>query len=1216
MKQRKSFNWYATKQRFSIRKYHFGAASVLLGLLLIGGVDAQAADLTTSIDASNSSAAVSSSTSTTDTVTSSSTPTADTETSSTTQNTDAEMGGSTPTADTVTSSTTQTTDAEMGGSTPTADTVTSSTTQTTDAEMGGSMPTADTVTSSPTSATDTATSSSSATIETATINSTPTSESTTSSSTPTTESATDSTTVSSTSAIVSSTTDSSTSVSSQMLRTMAVTTNSTATYTDNVEIPTELQAVADTYQTNTSDNINSLLETKLNDFVSAYPKTADYVNRLLAAYPNPLTPEEQVAFVNSFSFDVTSKLNEILANYDTSIIVKDPIQYGPTATTQAEYDALVAEAEADYQKQLADKDAKIAAYEADLARYYAEAAAALAAKEEGKPVKLITKNSFVVGDESLATISNITISDSSTAQYLSYVHYLETNPNYIPMTTEQPVPSPDGLTRIGVVQNAELASRGAKTDAQVAKADQASLATDIQNYPYASGFNFAVKDGAEITVEYNLTGNSTIEIDGVPTPIDRIRVTYTVTNQSINDPNKPWASYTIYRDPRFGSWLGQAGATNDRSKTIHSATYELIVDGQIVPFPADAYTTGSSLNIGEASQATGEPIFINGSAIGTSKSTVNTSQTWQTSVNNTFISYTASNYNRTLNPNFDSSGQVIDSIGPIPLGAGFIDKDGIVRRWDDYTSDYSYKGRVIYEIPQGQTDMSLTHNGSGGGWLILFTDVPIYEIDPVIDLECEIQPYFVAFETSITSEPQVSADVQGMVQTETISANLSIVPKESTFMYTFEDGGLTLKVDGQGSYIIDRETGNVTFTPEASFVGTATPVVVVATASFVNVDGNTSSLSTSTFYTPTVYGISSISDDTSGPQGLPQTSITGAERFNSLNDSFNTTLGDDTVTIPSTNAYSLVNADGIATLIISIQGEGTYTIDANTGIVTFQPEATFVGVGTGVIVRVNAVATDSEGNLLNLTSENKYVPEVTPVTPTAVPGSTEDKQGQAQQTDASSLFTAGDALVPIDATSITLLDESGQPATEVPAKDADGNVVGNYVLNPDGTVTFTPNPDFVGTPVPITIQAKDANGTPVTTSYTPTVTPVTPTAVPESTEGKQGQAQSTDANALFTEGDPVAPIDATSITLLDESGQPATEVPAKDSNGNVVGNYVLNSDGTVTFTPDPDFVGTPVPVTIQAKDANGTPVTTSYTPTVTPVTPTAVPESTEGKQGQ
>ena len=40
MKNKKSFNWYGLRQRFSIRKYHFGAASVLLGsvFVLSGGV--------------------------------------------------------------------------------------------------------------------------------------------------------------------------------------------------------------------------------------------------------------------------------------------------------------------------------------------------------------------------------------------------------------------------------------------------------------------------------------------------------------------------------------------------------------------------------------------------------------------------------------------------------------------------------------------------------------------------------------------------------------------------------------------------------------------------------------------------------------------------------------------------------------------------------------------------------------------------------------------------------------------------------------------------------------------------------------------------------------------------------------------------------------------------------------------------------------------------
>ncbi|HFI2434673.1 TPA: MucBP domain-containing protein, partial [Streptococcus suis] len=40
--KKKSFDWYGTRQHFSIRKYHFGAASVLLGMSLAVGTGAQA----------------------------------------------------------------------------------------------------------------------------------------------------------------------------------------------------------------------------------------------------------------------------------------------------------------------------------------------------------------------------------------------------------------------------------------------------------------------------------------------------------------------------------------------------------------------------------------------------------------------------------------------------------------------------------------------------------------------------------------------------------------------------------------------------------------------------------------------------------------------------------------------------------------------------------------------------------------------------------------------------------------------------------------------------------------------------------------------------------------------------------------------------------------------------------------------------------------------
>ena len=39
---KKSFDWYSMQQRYSIRKYHFGAASVLLRTALVLGTAANA----------------------------------------------------------------------------------------------------------------------------------------------------------------------------------------------------------------------------------------------------------------------------------------------------------------------------------------------------------------------------------------------------------------------------------------------------------------------------------------------------------------------------------------------------------------------------------------------------------------------------------------------------------------------------------------------------------------------------------------------------------------------------------------------------------------------------------------------------------------------------------------------------------------------------------------------------------------------------------------------------------------------------------------------------------------------------------------------------------------------------------------------------------------------------------------------------------------------
>ena len=418
----------------------------------------------------------------------------------------------------------------------------------------------------------------------------------------------------------------------------------------------------------------------------------------------------------------------------------------------------------------------------------------------------------------------------------------------------------------------------------------------------------------------------------------------------------------------------------------------------------------------------------------------------------------------------------------------------------------------------------------------------------------------------------------------------------------------------QGTYTVDPTTGEVTFTPVEGFVGTANPVTVAADVTFNDESGNPVTVAVENAYTPTVYGIAPSADETTGKQGQTQTSISGKDRFSELNNTDNTL--DGTNVDWTTAAYSLEGANAEGKVVVD--GEGTYSIDPTTGVVTFEPLPTFTGKAKGVNVQVSVTATDSEGNKVPVTSKGAYTPKVTPVVPTGEGVTSSGKQGQEQT--GTPKFTQGDETAPI-----TINEKqpakfvvNGQPVDdkEIPATK-DGKEVGKYVIDPlTGVVTFKPNKDFVGTPDPATVEVKDKNGTPATATYTPTVTPVVPTATPKETSGKQGQAQTQDTETMFTKGDEVAPIDKTTVKLVVPSGNEVTTMPAlKD--GKEVGTYTIDpTTGVITFQPNKDFTGTPDPAKVVAKDTNGTKVETTYTPTVTPVVPTAEPKETTGKQGQ
>ena len=426
-----------------------------------------------------------------------------------------------------------------------------------------------------------------------------------------------------------------------------------------------------------------------------------------------------------------------------------------------------------------------------------------------------------------------------------------------------------------------------------------------------------------------------------------------------------------------------------------------------------------------------------------------------------------------------------------------------------------------------------------------------------------------------TATPVETTGKQGQTQTgkPEFTEGDSRVPMNDDVPATFDDGSTTKTVDGVGTYTVAAD-GTVTFVPEKSFTGKAPAVTVVRE------DKNGTKASAT--YTPTVTPVTPTATpaESTGPQGLVQT---GTVTF---------TEGDEVAPI-NKDSITLLDENGQPAASVEAKSPtgdviGTFTVDKETGVVTFTPTDKSY---SGEVVPVKVQAKDTNGTV----AETTYTPKITPVVPTADPATSTDIQGKTQTGTPS--FKPGNPAIPMD-DDVPATFEDGTTTKTIPGE-------GTYTVAPDGTVTFVPEKSFTGTGTGVTVKRVDKNGTPVTATYTPTVTPVTPTAEPTTSTGKQGQTQT--GKPEFTEGDSRVPMND-DVPATFEDGTTTKTVDG-------VGTYTVAADGTVTFVPEKSFVGTAPAVTVVREDVNGTKASATYTPTVTSVTPTATPAESTGPQG-
>jgi CshA-type fibril repeat protein len=278
-------------------------------------------------------------------------------------------------------------------------------------------------------------------------------------------------------------------------------------------------------------------------------------------------------------------------------------------------------------------------------------------------------------------------------------------------------------------------------------------------------------------------------------------------------------------------------------------------------------------------------------------------------------------------------------------------------------------------------------------------------------------------------------------------------PAAQQVTVTIPDGGSVSLLDGAdlvntvtltdiGTYVLNPETGVITFTPVAGYSGTPDPVTYQIVAGEESATGT---------YTPTV----------NAPDG-PTTSFltsTGA----------GTTPQSVTVTLAEGNTVALVNGVDLVNEIVA-EGFGTFVLNPETGEIVFVAEAGYTGSDLGI----NYTVTDIYGQ----TSTGIYKPTVTvPDGPVATPKESSGNTGDAQTITVT---------VPPGG-SVMLLDSEDNPTTEVVVEGE-----GTYTVNPEtGVITFVPEDGFEGTAAGVKYRVTDAYDQSADASYTPTVEPGT-----------------------------------------------------------------------------------------------------------------------------
>jgi CshA-type fibril repeat protein len=394
----------------------------------------------------------------------------------------------------------------------------------------------------------------------------------------------------------------------------------------------------------------------------------------------------------------------------------------------------------------------------------------------------------------------------------------------------------------------------------------------------------------------------------------------------------------------------------------------------------------------------------------------------------------------------------------------------------------------------------------------------------------------------------------------------------------------SLTVDGEGTYTVNAD-GTVTFVPLSTFTGVATSVGYVVADSTGQL---ASATITATVDMPAAPTASSEVQSVVPGGSVVFTTLTGSGGLAASSAGFDTA---------STCLFNPGTTTCNATGVIVIAGEGTYTLNATTGVVTFvaDPNAT-EGAQTPITYQV----TDSFGQTQTATLTATVV---FPPPPVAV---SDEPSGAHNTVQVIAVLANDSATSPaaLDASSVRLCASSTETdVTQCTLTSLTVAGEGTYTVNADGTVTFVPEATFTGVATSVRYVVADSVGQLASATITATVNEAVVPGVPEVPD-----ASADSRSAMVVDLEPSGAFGAVQVIVV-VSNDSASSPPALDASTlrlcasstetdfslcslmsltvDGEGTYTVNADGTVTFVPNASFVGVASSVRYVVADSDG-----------------------------